>query len=283
MRITQTLMTGALLFFFFSSCTSATPKPEPKAAESSGEVSAPSGDVLGDGDALTFDKIPANEQVGSFRTAKKHAALIHEEYGKTWYCGCDYLDKFVDHASCGYEPKHQSSRSDKVEWEHVVPAHAFGQSFLEWKEGSVGCVDKRGKAYHGRRCAHKSSETFRYIEADLYNLVPAIGEVNGLRSNYPVALIEGEAREFGACDVEISKKRVEPRPEIRGDIARIYFYMESAYPGRGVVSEANKALLVKWSHDDPVSAWECERAARVAHVQGNENPFVSKPCRKAKP
>ena len=44
---------------------------------------------------------------------------------------------------------------------------------------------------------------FRYMEADLYNLQPAIGEVNGLRSNYSMEMIPGEKREFGACDVEI--------------------------------------------------------------------------------
>ena len=34
-----------------------------------------------------------------------------------------------------------------------------------------------------------------YMEADLYNLQPAIGEVNRLRLNDSMALIPGEARE----------------------------------------------------------------------------------------
>ena len=33
------------------------------------------------------------------------------------------------------------------------------------------------------------STLFRYIEADLYNLQPAIGEVNWLRSNYSMEMI----------------------------------------------------------------------------------------------
>jgi deoxyribonuclease I len=49
--------------------------------------------------------------------------------------------------------------------------------------------------------------------------------VKGLRSNYSMAMIEGEQRQFGACDVEIAERKIEPRPEIRGDIARIYLYM----------------------------------------------------------
>jgi deoxyribonuclease-1 len=40
-----------------------------------------------------------------------------------------------------------------------------------------------------------------------------------------MAMIAGEQRPFGACDVEIAERKIEPRPEIRGDIARIYLYM----------------------------------------------------------
>ena len=46
------------------------------------------------------------------------------------------------------------------------------------------------------------------MQADMYNLYPAIGEVNGRRSNYSMAIIEGEKREFGRCDVEIKNKKI---------------------------------------------------------------------------
>jgi hypothetical protein len=41
-----------------------------------------------------------------------------------------------------------------------------------------------------------------------------------------MAMIEGEQRPFGACDVGVAERKIEPRPEIRSDIARIYLYME---------------------------------------------------------
>ena len=85
------------------------------------------------------------------------------------------------------------------------------------------------------------------MEGDLHNLQPAVGEVNGRRSNYSMAMIAGEAREFGQCDVEIADRKVEPRPAIRGDIARIYLYMDAAYPGRGVLSEKNRPLFAAWA------------------------------------
>ena len=74
------------------------------------------------------------------------------------------------------------------------------------------------------------------MEADLYNLMPEAAETNRLRSNYDPAMIAEEQRAFGACDIEIQDRTFEPRPEIRGDISRIYLYMDYAYPGRGILS-----------------------------------------------
>ncbi len=78
------------------------------------------------------------------------------------------------------------------------------------------------------------------MESDLYNLIPAIGEINGLRSNYSFAMISGEKREFGTCDMEIENRKAEPRPEVRGNIARIYLYMNWAYPGHGIIYKSGK-------------------------------------------
>jgi len=93
------------------------------------------------------------------------------------------------------------------------------------------------------------------MEADLYNLMPESAETNRLRSNYQMGTISGEDREFGSCDVEIKDRTFEPRPEIQGDIARMYFYMDQAYPGRGIVSRQLRPLLKVWNKEDPVDDW----------------------------
>jgi deoxyribonuclease-1 len=156
----------------------------------------------------------------------------------------------------------------------VVPAEAFGQSFAEWRDGHPDCVDRQGEAFRGRNCAAKMAVPLRYMEADLYNRQPAIGEVNQRRSNYSMAMIDGEARRFGRCDLEIEDRKIEPRPDIRGDIARTYFYMDAAFPGRGIISEKNRRLFEAWATEDPVDAWERERVRRIERLQGNSNPFV---------
>jgi deoxyribonuclease-1 len=54
--------------------------------------------------------------------------------------------------------------------------------------------------------------------------------------------------------------------------------MDSAYPGRGILSEKNRPLFDAWDREDPVDAWECERDRRIAALQGNHNPFVIAAC-----
>ena len=141
-----------------------------------------------------------------------------------------------------YTPKRSNKRSKRIEWEHIVPAHAFGQSFKEWRDGDPDCVNKKGKPFKGRNCARKAAIPYRYMEADMHNLVPTVGEINGLRSNYSFGMIPGEKRQFGSCDMEIESRTAEPAPHIRGDIARIYMYMDWAYPGHGVKQEEPEAV-----------------------------------------
>jgi deoxyribonuclease I len=215
-----------------------------------------------------------NTRIQSFSKAKKILAKLYKPHRVTFYCGCDYKKKNVDHASCGYKPKRTHYKSGKInkrayriEWEHVVPAYVFAKSFPEYST----CK---------RKCLKKKNKTFARMEADLYNLVPAIGEVNGNRSNYSMADIPGEVREYGSCDVEIKGRKVEPRPAVRGNIARTYLYMDWAYPDREIITDQERALFEKWAEADPVDKWECEREKLIENLQGNENPFVKKRCGK---
>lgn len=245
-------------------------------------VASPSGVGFGCGGAAPA--VRASNQAGvGFSAAKRRAADIYADHRETFYCGCAYdAELRVEPAACGYVPANPDSRrAQRVEWEHVVPAHAFGHGFAAWRDGHPACVNGAGKAYRGRRCARKQEPDFVAMEADLHNLVPAIGELNGRRSHYGVAMLPGEPRRFGACDFEVEDRKVEPRPAVRGDVARTYLYMDAAYPARGVVSAKNAPLLQAWSREDPVDGWECERERRIARQQGNPNPIVRALCLEA--
>lgn len=211
------------------------------------------------------------EHPSSFSKAKKLATAHYKGFEKTFYCGCDYTYKGKKLVpvweSCGYEPRipitksgKKNSRAERIEWEHVVPAYWLANQMQCWKDG-------------GRKNCKKNKK-FEHMEADLHNLVPSIGELNGDRSNYRFSMLEGEPRKYGKCDFEVDfkGKKAEPMPEIRGDIARIYFYMYSTYNLR--MSKQQKKLMEIWSKQDPVSDDERARNQRIKAVQGNGNPFV---------
>lgn len=231
---------------------------------------------------VTLAHAGGNTTMQSFNKAKKTLLKkVYYDHQTTFYCGCPFTKKKKLQPCNHYTPKKINARSKRIEWEHVVPAHAFGQSFPEWREGNPDCVNKKGKAFKGRRCAEKINLKYRYMQSDMYNLYPAIGEINGLRSNYRYGMIAGEDRKFGPCDIEISGKVAEPPEHIRGDIARTYQYMDSVYPGHGIIGKTSRKLFKAWSKQDPVDKWECERCRRIEALQGNENPIVKKVCEKA--
>lgn len=222
--------------------------------------------------------ITGNTRINSFRQAKKLATQIYTRHSWTFYCDCPFIGTKIQLNRCSYEPLRYNDRAQRLEWEHVVPAYKFGKNFKAWKTGHKLCTRKstsKRTTYKGRRCARKASMQFRKMEADLFNLVPAIGEVNGARLNYPMAIIPGEVRMFGECNLEISDQKIEPRPSIRGDIARIYFYMANAYPKKVQLNDRELRLFKNWNQQDPVDRWEGLRARRITRIQGNQNPFIT--------
>src|SRR5689334_14618382 len=91
-----------------------------------------------------------NQKIKHFRQAKRFANQIHEDHPYTIYCHCRYKGHDIDLKSCGYKVQKDAKRAARLEWEHVVPAEAFGQSFSEWQEGSGQCIHN-GKKFKGRK------------------------------------------------------------------------------------------------------------------------------------
>lgn len=198
---------------------------------------------------------------------------IYKGHEKTFYCGCNFDKKrAVDLRSCNVKPRLNKDRASRIEAEHIIPASWFGMDRQCWNEPL--CKDKKGEAYKGRECCLNIDPFFRVAHNDLYNLTPAVGEVNGDRSNLAYGIVAGEKREYGACDFEIDRdtKLAEPMPSIRGDIARVGFYMEKTY--QVTFPPKEKELFIQWDKEDPVDEWERNRNQRIAEIQGRSNPFV---------
>lgn len=214
----------------------------------------------------------------SFSHAKRLARGIYRDHRTTLYCQCAYDGRQrISGDACGYVPRHPGARSGRVEWEHLVAAYEFGAQRACWREKT--CHDRRGRRFGGRRCCRQRDPEFRRMEADLMNLSPEIGELNSDRSNFRFGEVEGEAREYGACDFEIDRERdrVEPAPSIRGDIARAYLYMHDTY-GQAALPLApdERARFEVWHRADPPSTWERVRNERIATIQGVRNAWIER-------
>ncbi len=204
-------------------------------------------------------------QAASFSQAKKQlAALYKGQHQTSFYCGCDfyYQGKKLkpDLNSCGYQVRKQKKRASRIEWEHVMPAWAFGHQRQCWIQG--------------RRKACKKDPEFKIMEGDMHNLVPAIGEVNGDRSNYRFTQWNGTPTQYGQCDmvVDFKNKQVQPPNESKGVIARTYFYMADRYNLK--LSKKEKRLFKIWDKQNPPSRWECQRNELIKQKQGNKNQFI---------
>lgn len=201
-----------------------------------------------------------------FDAAKRLASRIYADEKTDFYCDCPIRwvggKGVVDLKSCGYQVRKNGPRAQRVEWEHVVPAQQFGAHRACWKNG-------------GREHCGDSDKKFRQMEADLFNLRPALGEVNGDRAHFRFAELPDVAAQHGACPIRIdfNKRLAQPRPQVRGDIARIYFYMADRY--QLTLSEAEQQLFLRWHTEDPVDSREQALMQRTAQHMGHQNDFVS--------
>jgi len=79
-------------------------------------------------------------------------------------------------------------------------------------------------------------------------------------------------------NVNLETRVVEPRPEIRGEVARSMFYMADRYKSDGLVLfEKQARLLYKWHKADPPTDQELKRNGLIASLQGNRNRFIDNP------
>jgi deoxyribonuclease-1 len=227
--------------------------------------------------------IGQNHLVNTFGEAKAHLRLIYGNKNKTFYCACDYQKNSIA-GDCQLFFKNYKKRKKRLEWEHVVPAHSFGQSFYSWREHKKICPAKKNKKgklkFKGsRKCAHKKDKLFRFMEADLYNLVPSVGAVNALRSNYSfVDTVDSKKSAVCTNGPVILARKIQPPARIKGDIARIYQYMDLTYPNRGIISKKNKSIFELWSKSDPVDKNECSIYQKKKNIQKNNNPILEKLC-----
>lgn len=211
--------------------------------------------------------VSGKDSVGhrDFAQAKKVLPRVYSGMEEDFYCGCKYTGKEIDWSSCGFTPRKNAERAKRLEWEHVVPAWTIGHQRQCWQNG-------------GRKNCTATDPVFQEAEGDLVNLVPAVGEVNGDRSNFPYSAWSRNPEPiYGQCQtvIDFKMKKVQPREEVRGRAARISLYMSERYQLR--LSKQDKQLFCAWGRTYPIDEWEIQRNKRIVSIQGEGNLFVADP------
>lgn len=137
------------------------------------------------------------------------------------------------------------------------------------------------------------------LKADAYHVIPVDGYVNNRRSNYPYGEVKNSTYQsangfskLGPCSVSgYSGTVFEPNDLYKGDIARSYFYVATAYEGSvsgfngasfagnayPAFSSWTQTMFMKWATNDPVSEKEVNRNDAIYEFQHNRNPFIDFP------
>lgn len=131
---------------------------------------------------------------------------------------------------------------------------------------------------------------------DLYNLMPCETSINSAKSNYPMGEVTNDKNGNGCTKVGTGSNGYqlwEPADKWKGDFARGYMYMATAYQNftwsgtqAGQILETGDyptlqkwayTLYIKWAKADQVDQTEITRNNAVSAIQGNRNPYVDFP------
>ena len=142
----------------------------------------------------------------------------------------------------------------------------------------------------------------RQAAQDVQHLCPSNSTANSAKGSWPMAVVDGKTTFDNSC-IKVGKSSSkpgmtldawEPADEYKGDFARMYMYMVTAYEDYATLWTGNSInqldnntypvfeqwtvdLLLKWSRQDPVSQKEITRTNEAYKIQGNRNPFIDYP------
>lgn len=125
---------------------------------------------------------------------------------------------------------------------------------------------------------------------DIHHLRPADISVNSSRGNLDFDNSDAPLSE--APENRVDNDSFEPRDSVKGDVARMIFYMDTRYEGfdttpdlqvvdrltsTGEAALGRLCRLLEWNNLDPVDVAEENRNNRIYEFQGNRNPFIDHP------
>ena len=207
----------------------------------------------------------------------------------------------ADHVSISFDSLYQTYETLDTGRDGCAGIFDFYSSKCWTPEEACGNYTQEGDCFNREHSWPKSwwgGGTGPDQHEDLIAVIPADGYVNNSRSQLPLGPVisanytstNGSKR--GLCNVAGTapgSSCFEPPDALKGDFARIYFYMAVRYEGEfdccleaavdgADIAEWQETMLKQWHAADPVDLSERERNERVFGIQKNRNPFVDYPA-----
>lgn len=175
-----------------------------------------------------------------------------------------------------------------------------GRQVIDRYSNGVCYFSSRGSSVTGMNIEHSFPKSWWGGEQnnaykDLFNLMPCEQKINSSKSNYGMGVVTSTTANNGCTKVGTGSDGTylwEPADKWKGDFARGYMYMATAYQdyewkSRGLnllentewptLKEWAYKLYMQWGKQDPVSDIEITRNNSVSSIQGNRNPYVDFP------
>lgn len=160
------------------------------------------------------------------------------------------------------------------------------------RDGQAGFDNDSWNREHVWAKSYGFPDEDQYAYTDIHHLRPEDKTVNSSRSNK--AFDNGGLAEGEAPDTFTDNDSWEPRDSVKGDVARMLFYMDVRYEGTdgntpdlvlvdntvmatGDANIGKLCTLIEWNQQDPVNNLEMRRNNRIQERQGNRNPFIDNP------
>lgn len=165
---------------------------------------------------------------------------LYKNGGKTYYCEKPFKSKTA----------------------LLTESHIYAKS---WIKDHLNCGTVR-------KCESDSPKYFSLV-TDLQNIVISESQLEMKLKNTVFGLLD-DAVPKNECGVRQRMHVVEPPDSVKGDVARIMFYMNDKYKVPLISSLPD---LIRWSEMDPPSPQEIARNEKINKIQGNSNRFVTNP------
>ena len=161
---------------------------------------------------------------------------------------------------------------------------------------------RRGSSISGMNIEHSFAQSWWgkgdcNLKKDLFNIMPCEQRINSSKGNRGMGIVTKVTNTNGATKVGSGANGLslwEPADEWKGDFARGYMYIVTAYEdyankwtSEGKNSLYNNTyptlkewaykLYIQWAKADKPDALEIKRNNDVAKIQGNRNPYVDFP------